>query len=99
MRKIERVVKNLSKYMLLYTLLIIILGILVSYTYSPKFLSKYLMIIVFLMIYPMMVNISFEGLKKSKHLIRPLRSHYLLTLLPHHFYTGSFAQCSMFPQT
>ncbi len=66
MRKIERIVKNLSKYMLLYTLLIIILGILVSYTYSPKFFSKYLMIIVFLMIYPMMVNISFEGLKKVK---------------------------------
>lgn len=66
MKKVEKIVKNLSKYMLLYTLLMIILGILVSYFYSPKFLSKYVMFIVFLMIYPMMVNVSFESLKQIK---------------------------------
>ena len=66
MRKIERVVKNLSKYMLIYTLVIIIVGIFVSYKYSPGFLSRYMMLIVFLMIYPMMVNVSFESLKKIK---------------------------------
>jgi len=64
--KIEKVVKNLSKYMLVYLLLIIIVGIFVSYSYSPKFLSNYIMIIVFLMIYPMMVNVSFESLKQIK---------------------------------
>jgi len=66
MRKIERVVKNLSKYMLVYTLLMIIVGVFVSYSYSLKFLSNYIMVIVFLMIYPMMVNISFESLKQIR---------------------------------
>ncbi len=66
MKKVEKIAKNLSKHMLLYTSLIIILGILVSYIYSPTFLSKYIMIIVFLMVYPMMVNISFESLKRIK---------------------------------
>ncbi|MEQ9714514.1 MAG: arsenic resistance protein [Candidatus Asgardarchaeia archaeon] len=72
MKKIELIVKNLSKYMLLYTLLIIIMGTLVSYRYSLNILSNYINVIVFLMIYPMMVNVSFESLKqinKSKKAI------------------------------
>ncbi len=67
MKKVEKIVKVLSKNMLMYTLLIIILGTLISYTFSPKFLSKYIMLVVFLMIYPMMVNISFESLKQIKN--------------------------------
>jgi len=63
---IQKIVKNLSKYMLVYTLLVIILGIYASYTYSLSFLSNYIMPIVFLMIYPMMVNVSFESLKQIK---------------------------------
>ena len=66
MKRIEKVVKNLSKYMLVYTLIAIIAGVFVSYKYSPTFLSDYIMIIVFLMIYPMMVNVSFETLKQIK---------------------------------
>ncbi len=63
---VKRVAKHLSKYMLLYTTLAILIGTFVSYKYSPTFLSKYVPIIVFLMLYPMMVNISFENLKKIK---------------------------------
>ncbi|MCD6403308.1 MAG: arsenic resistance protein [Candidatus Aenigmarchaeota archaeon] len=63
---VEKLVKNLSKYMLVYLIVTIITGTLISYFYSPKFLSNYLLLIVFLMIYPMMVNVSFESLKQIK---------------------------------
>ncbi len=66
MRFVEKLVKHLSRYILPYTLLSIVLGTLVSYFYSPKFLSRYIMVVVFLMIYPMMVNVTFESLKKIK---------------------------------
>ena len=66
MKKIEKAVKNLSKYTLIYTLLIIIVGIFVSHIFSLKFLYNYVPIIIFLMIYPMMVNISFKNLKNIK---------------------------------
>ena len=36
MRRVEMVVRNLSRYMLVYTLIAILAGILVSYKYSAK---------------------------------------------------------------
>ena len=63
---IKKLTKNLSKYMLVYLILTMIAGTIVSYFYSPKFLSNYLLLVVFLMIYPMMVNVSFESLKQIK---------------------------------
>ncbi len=72
MRKIEIIVNHISKYMLIYTLLTIAFGTFISCNYSLSFLSKYIMIIVFLMIYPMMVNVSFESLKKIKTVHKPV---------------------------
>jgi len=72
MKNVEKLVQNLSKNMLFYTFIIILSGIFVSIRCSVKFLSNYILIIVFLMIYPMMVNVSFESLKKIKNSKKPL---------------------------
>lgn len=72
MVKVGKLAKHLSKNMLLYTLLIIAAGILVSTHYAVGFLSRYILVIVFLMIYPMMVNVSFESLKMVKEAHKPI---------------------------
>ncbi len=72
MNVIKKLVSNLSNFMLLYSSIAIAAGIFVSMNYHVKFLSNYILLIVFLMIYPMMVNVSFESLKKIKKAKKPL---------------------------
>ena len=74
---IKRITRNLSKNMMLYTLATIILGITVGYLYNPTFLAKFIPVIVFFMIYPMMVNVSFESLRN----VRKYKKVILLALL------------------
>lgn len=69
---IPKITKNLHKYMLLYTILIIIIGTICGYYIKVSWASALILPIVFIMIYPMMVNVSFESLKFIKKSIKPL---------------------------
>ena len=69
---IKKITKNLSNNMLLYTLIAIILGILLGYFFNMKVLSSLTIPIIFVMIYPMMVNLSLSSLKKIKDSKKPL---------------------------
>ncbi|MCD6414581.1 MAG: arsenic resistance protein [Candidatus Diapherotrites archaeon] len=73
MRKILAIQKNLSNNILLYTILMIVFGMLVGYYIpSAKGLSVFILPVVFIMIYPMMVNLSLSSLKKIRGSIKPL---------------------------
>jgi len=55
---IQKIQKNLSKNMTVYTLLVIVLGVLTGHYLNLKGLSKLIIPVVFMMIFPMMVNLS-----------------------------------------
>jgi len=71
-KMIIKIKNNLSKYMIWYTLLSIISGIFLGHYFDLKFFSKMIIPVVFIMIYPMMVNLSLSALKKIKGTKKPL---------------------------
>jgi len=64
--------KHLSKNMIAYTFAVIILGLFLWKATNLTFLSKYILPVVFIMIYPMMINLSLTALKKIKWSKKPL---------------------------
>ena len=58
--------------MILYTLLVIVLGILSGHYLKLKKLSNLIIPVVFIMIFPMMVNLSLSSLKRIKGSTKPL---------------------------
>ena len=78
---INKIKKNLSKNMLLYTLIAIVLGILLGHFFNMKSLSNLTIPIVFVMIYPMMVNLSLSSLKKIKESKKPLIQALILNFI------------------
>ena len=78
---INKIKKNLSKNMLLYTLITIVLGILLGHFFNLKSLSSLTIPIVFVMIYPMMVNLSLSSLKKIKESKKPLIQALVLNFI------------------
>ncbi len=78
---IRKIQKNLSENMVYYTLLAILSGIILGHFYNLKFLSKFIIAIVFLMIYPMMINLSLSSLKKIRGSIKPLFEAVILNFI------------------
>lgn len=72
MRQIDKIKKDLSSNMLLYTALTIILGIILGHFLNLKGLSRFILPIVFIMIYPMMINLSISSLRHIKDSQKPL---------------------------
>ncbi len=69
---INKVKNNLSKNMIWYTLGVIIGGVVLGHFFNLKFLSSFIIPVVFLMIYPMMVNLSLSSLKNIRGSSKPL---------------------------
>ncbi len=67
--------------MILYTLVAIILGILSGYYLNLKSLSSLIIPVVFIMIFPMMVNLSISSLKKIKGSTKPLAEALILNFI------------------
>ena len=59
---IQKIQKNLSENMILYTLLVMVLGTLTGHYLNLKSLSNLLIPVVFIMIFPMMVNLSLSAM-------------------------------------
>ncbi len=78
---IKKFQKNLSNNMILYTLTTMLLGILLGYFFNLGFLAKFIIPIVFVMIYPMMVNLSISSLKKIKGSQKPLFEAFFLNFI------------------
>ena len=79
---IERYQQNLSKNMLWYTLIVMVAGILTGYFFpEAKQLSKFILPTVFIMIYPMMVSISLQNLKKMRGSVKPLYMSLILNFI------------------
>jgi len=81
MNMIQKIQKNLSKNMILYTLLVIVLGTLTGHYLDLKSLSNLIIPVVFIMIYPMMVNLSISSLKKIKGSTKPLIEAMILNFI------------------
>jgi len=79
--RIEKIQKNLSKNMIWYTLLAIVFGIVLGYYFNLKLLSKYILFVVFVMIYPMMANISLSNLRKVRGSTKPLITALILNFI------------------
>ncbi|MCF2137663.1 MAG: arsenic resistance protein [Candidatus Thorarchaeota archaeon] len=71
-RSIDRIKNNLSKYLLPYTFIVMLLGFTTGYYFQSKIYSQLVLPVVFIMIYPMMINMSISHLKKVKGSIKPL---------------------------
>ncbi len=78
---IRRIHKNLSDNMILYTLLVIVLGTLLGHYFELKCLSHFIIPIVFIMIYPMMVNLSISSLRRIKGSVKPLVEAMILNFM------------------
>jgi len=59
-RMIEKIQKNLSKNMLLYTLIALVFGFIAGYYFQTEVYSELILPVVFIMIYPMMINMSLD---------------------------------------
>ena len=81
MATIQKIQKNLSKNMILYTLLVIVLGILFGHYLDLKSLSSLIIPVVFIMIFPMMINLSLSSLKKIKGSTKPLIEALILNFI------------------
>lgn len=81
MATIQKIQKNLSKNMIVYTLAVIVLGILFGHYLDLKSLSSLIIPVVFIMIFPMMVNLSLSSLKKIKGSTKPLLEAMILNFI------------------
>jgi len=92
---INKIQKNLSKNLILYTGIVIALGIFLGHFYNLKNLSHLTIPVIFIMIYPMMVNLSLSSLKKIKRskkpLIQALVLNFIFAPLLMYFLTTVFA--------
>ena len=81
--------------MILYTGMVIVLGIVLGHLYNLKNLSQLTIPAVFVMIYPMMVNLSLSSLKKIKESKKPLMQalivNFIFAPLLMYFLTTVFA--------
>ncbi len=78
---IKKIQQNLSKNMLFYASLSMIIGVVVGYHFNLKWLTSYIKPIVFMMIFPMMVNLSLSSLKKIKGSVKPLIEAMILNFV------------------
>ena len=79
---ITKIQENLSKNMLSYTAFVIAAGLLLGKILPGlKSLSAFILYIVFIMIYPMMVNVSLSHLKKVRGSVKPLITALLLNFI------------------
>jgi len=79
---IKKIQKNLSKNMLGYTFLVIAGGLILGKIFPElKSLSTLILYVVFIMIYPMMVNISLNHLKKVRGSTKPLITSLVLNFI------------------
>jgi len=78
---INKIKKNLSNNLLLYTVIAIGSGVLLGYFFDLKSLSKLTIAIIFVMIYPMMINLSLSSLKKIKESKKPLIQALVLNFI------------------
>ena len=78
---IEKIQRALSKNMLLYASLAMVLGVLAGHYFNLKGISKFIIPIVFMMIFPMMVNLSLSSLKKIKGSVKPLVEAMILNFI------------------
>ncbi len=78
---IEKIQKNLSKNMMLYASLSMSLGVLLGHYFNLKDLSKLIIPVVFVMIFPMMVNLSLSSLRKIKGSTKPIIEALILNFL------------------
>ncbi len=79
---ITKIQKNLSQNMLIYTAIVISAGLLLGKMFPElKSLSELILYLVFIMIYPMMINISLDHLKKVRGSIKPLITALLLNFI------------------
>ncbi|RMF05995.1 hypothetical protein D6764_03435, partial [Candidatus Woesearchaeota archaeon] len=79
--RIARVQKNLSKNMLLYTLLVMLGGVIAGHVWNLKWLSKLIIPTVFIMIYPMMVNLSLSAMKKIRASMKPVTEGLIINFV------------------
>ena len=77
-RKIQR---KLSNNMLQYTLAAIIGGTILGHYLNLRWLSKLILPVVFIMIYPMMINLSLSALKETKGSLKPLIEAMILNFI------------------
>ncbi len=80
-QRIQKVQKHLSRNMILYASLAMILGVLAGHYLNLKGLSKLIIPVVFIMIFPMMVNLSLSSLKKIKGSTKPLIEALILNFI------------------
>ena len=80
-KMIGKIQKNLSKNMIQYTFLVIVLGILTGHYLNLKSLSSLIIPVVFIMIFPMMVNLSLSSLKKVRRSTKPLIEALILNFI------------------
>ena len=80
-KTIDLIKTNLSQNMLLYTFIVILGGVVLGQIVNLKFLSNLILPVVFIMIYPMMVNLSLSSLKKIKGSRKPLIEALILNFV------------------
>jgi len=78
---IQRIKNNLSKYMIWYTLLVIVSGVFLGHIWNLKPLSNLILPVIFIMIYPMMINLSLSALKKIRETKKPLIEAMILNFI------------------
>ncbi len=78
---INKIKRNLSDNMILYTSIVMVGGVLLGHFFDLRFLSNFIVAIVFIMIYPMMVNLSLSSLKKVKGSAKPLIEALILNFI------------------
>ncbi|WP_460124302.1 arsenic resistance protein [Stetteria hydrogenophila] len=81
MPAVQRIQRNLSKNMLLYCILSIVAGLVTGYYFKAKWACSLITPTVFFMVYPMMVNLSLESLKKVRTVLKPLAEALILNFL------------------
>lgn len=78
---IRNVQKNLANNIPLHSTLAIASGLVTGYYLNPSKLSGLIIPAVFIMIYPMMVNLSLNNIKKIKSTVKPLVEGMILNFL------------------
>ncbi|MCD6127838.1 MAG: arsenic resistance protein [Methanomicrobia archaeon] len=80
-RMIEKIQKNLSKNMLLYTLIALVFGFIAGYYFQTEVYSELILPVVFIMIYPMMINMSLSHLKEIRGSAKPLLTALIVNFI------------------
>lgn len=81
MLNVKRLQKNLANNMLLYAFLAIITGLVTGFYFNLTRLSALITPTVFIMIYPMMVNLSLTNVKRIREVFKPLVEAMVINFL------------------